>query len=123
MAGVITTYYDIVRQKQQLRNVEEQLQLSSDRLRLAQYKLDIGAGIKPDVLQAKIDYNNSTAAKLNQMALIDQRRQTLNLLMNVARNADYKVSDTIPVLTTIALGELLNNLALANPELQLAEPI
>ena len=117
---VITTYYDIVRQKQQLRNVEEQLQLAADRLRLAQYRFDVGAGIKPDVLQAKIDYNNSTAAKINQLALIDQRRQTLNQLMNVTRNADYKVSDTIPVQTNLVLGDLLNNIALSNPELQLA---
>lgn len=120
VAAVITTYYDIVRQKQQLRNVQEQLQLAADRLRLAQYKFDIGVGIKPDVLQAKIDFNNSTAARLNQLALIDQRRQTLNQLMNVARSADYKVSDTIPVQTGLVLGELLSNLAQTSPDLRLA---
>ena len=120
VASIINTYYDIVRQKQQLRNVEEQLQLASDRLQLAQYKFDIGAGIKPEVLQAKIDFNNSTAARLNQLALIDQRRQTLNQLMNIARDASYKVSDTIPVETEIVLGTLLNNLTLSSPDLQLA---
>lgn len=120
VASVINTYYDIVRQKQQLRNVEEQLQLASDRLRLAQYKFDIGAGIKPDVLQSKIDFNNSTAARINQLALIDQRRQTLNQLMNIAQDASYRVSDTIPVETELVLGNLLNNLALSSPELQLA---
>jgi outer membrane protein TolC len=120
VSSVITTYYDIVRQKQQLRNVEEQLKLAADRLRLAQYRFDVGAGIKPDVLQAKIDFNNSTAARINQLALIDQRRQTLNQLMNVVQNADYKVSDTIPVQTGLVLGELLNNITLTNPELQLA---
>lgn len=120
VASVINTYYDIVRQKQQLRNVEEQLALASDRLRLAQYKFDVGAGIKPDVLQAKIDYNNSAAARLNQLALIDQRRQTLNQLMNVALTTDYKVSDTIPVQTDLVLGNLLNNFSVSSPELQLA---
>lgn len=120
VASVINTYYDIVRQKQQLRNVEEQLGLAADRLRLAQYRFDVGAGIKPDVLQAKIDYNNSDAARINQLALIDQRRQSLNQLMNVALTTDYKVSDTIPVQTTLILGNLLNNVTLASPELQLA---
>lgn len=120
VASVINTYFDIVRQKQQLRNVEEQLQLANDRLRLAQYKFDIGAGIKPDVLQSQIDLNNSTAARLNQLALIDQRKQTLNQLMNVAPATDYKVSDTIPVETGLVLGNLLSNFAQANPELQLA---
>jgi outer membrane protein len=120
VASVINTYYDIVRQKQQLRNVEEQLGLAADRLRLAQYRFDVGAGIKPDVLQAKIDFNNSEAARLNQLALIDQRRQSLNSLMNVALTTDYKVSDTIPVRTELLLGNLLNNVSLTSPELQLA---
>jgi outer membrane protein TolC len=100
--------------------VEEQQQLSADRLRLAQYRFDIGAGIKPEVLQAQIDYNNSTAARINQLSLIDQRRVSLNQLMNVDRNATYKVSDSIPVQTDIALGDLLSNLALSSPDLQLA---
>jgi len=119
VASVITTYYDIVRQKQQLRNVEEQLQLATDRLRLAQYKFDVGAGIKPDVLQAQIDLNNSTAARLNQLSLIEQRRQTLNQLMNVNPATDYKVSDTIPIETSLVLGNLLSNLSQTSPELQL----
>lgn len=118
VAGVINTYYDIVRQQQQLRNVEEQMLLASDRLRLAQYRFDIGVGIKPDVLQAQIDFNNSKAAQLNQFALIEQRRQTLNQLMNVAPSATYKVSDTIPVQGNLVLGNLLANLS--PPELQLS---
>ena len=117
VASVITTYFDIVRQKQQLRNVEEQMLLASDRLRLAQYRFDIGVGIKPDVLQAQIDFNNSKAAQLNQLALIEQRKQTLNQVMNVAPSATYRVSDTIPVKGDLILGDLLANLS--PPELQL----
>lgn len=118
VANVINTYFDIVRQQQQLRNVEEQMLLASDRLRLAQYRFDIGVGIKPDVLQAQIDFNNSKAAQLNQLALIEQRRQTLNQVMNVAPSATYKVSDTIPVQGDLILGNLLANLS--PPELQLS---
>lgn len=121
VATVINTYYDIVRQKQQLRNVEEQMTLAADRLRLSQYKFDIGAGIKPDVLQAQIDLNNSNAAQLTQQTLIAQRKQTLNQLMNVAPAADYKVSDTIPVKTDLILGNLLNDLTRTSPQLQLAK--
>ena len=118
VAGVITTYYDIVRQQQQLRNVDEQIALAADRLRLAQYRFDIGVGIKPDVLQAQIDFNNAKAAQFNQLALIEQRRQTLNQLMNTAVSATYKVSDTIPVRMDIVLANILNNLI--TPELQLS---
>lgn len=117
VATVINTYFDIVRQQQQLKNVEEQMALALDRLRLAQYKFDIGVGIKPDVLQAQIDFNNNKAAQVNQLALIDQRRQTLNQLMNIVPSVNYKVADTIIVRTDFVLGNLLSNLS--SPELEL----
>ncbi len=50
VASVINTYYNIVRQKQQLKVITEQMTLSDERVKLAQYKLDIGVGAKPDAL-------------------------------------------------------------------------
>ena len=38
VATVITNYYNIVRQKQQLRAIEEQMSIDSERVRLAQYR-------------------------------------------------------------------------------------
>jgi len=119
VADVINTYFDIVRQQQQLKNIEEQMQFASERLRLAQYKFDIGVGIKPDVLQAQIDLNNRKAVQVNQLALIDQTRQSLNQLMNVAPSADYKVADTIIARRDIVLGNLLVNIT--SPELELTK--
>lgn len=121
VAEVIRTYYDIVRQKQQLRNVEEQMMLSADRLKLAQYKLDIGVGVKPDVLQAQIDYNTQRASQLNQLSLIDQRKQDLNRLMNVSQSLNYEVSDSIRVETDLVLGNLLNDLESVSLQLQLSK--
>jgi outer membrane protein len=120
VADVIKTYYDVVRQKQQLRNVEELMALSADRLRLSQYKLDIGVGIKPDVLQAQIDYNAQRALQINQLSLIDQRKQDLNRLMNVPQTLNYEVVDTILVESDLVLGSLLNNITETSPALQIA---
>jgi outer membrane protein len=121
VSDVIKTYFDIVRQKQQLKNVQEQMTLSADRLQLAQYKLDIGVGIKPDVLQAQIDYNSQRAAQINQLSIIDQRKQDLNRLMNVPQTVNYEVSDTIIAQTDLVLGNLMNNLEDSSPALQLAK--
>ncbi|MEI6949368.1 TolC family protein [Paraflavisolibacter sp. H34] len=121
MAEVITTYYDIVRQKQQLRNIEEQMALSQERLKLAEYKFEVGAGIKPDILQARIDFNARRAEQVNQLALIDQRKQSLNRLMNVPQTLNYKVSDTIPVQMNLALGDMIQGLEGSSPAILLAE--
>lgn len=120
VSDVIKSYYDIVRQKQQLRNVEEQMTLSADRLRLAQYRLDIGVGIKPDVLQAQIDYNTQRASQINQLSLIDQRKHDLNRLMNVPQMVDYEVIDTFIITSDLVLGSLLNGIEESSPTLRLA---
>lgn len=120
ISDVIKTYFEIVRQRQQLKNVEEQMTLSADRLRLAQYKLDIGVGIKPDVLQAQIDYNTQHAAQINQLAVIDQRKHDLNRLMNVPQTVGYEVIDTILVTSDLVLGNLLNGIEDNSPTLKLA---
>ena len=81
--AVINTYYDIVRQKQQLKAVEEQMSISQTRVDLSQRKLDIGVGAKPDVLQSKVDLNAQKAAQLRQLTLIEQLKETFNQAMNV----------------------------------------
>lgn len=120
VAAVITNYYNIVRQKQQLKAVEEQIVLSGERAKLAQYKLDIGVGAKPDVLQSKVDLNAQKAAQLLQQTLIAQLKEQLNQSMNVAQTANYEVSDSIPLNMQVALGDIQGNIESSNPSLLIA---
>ncbi|MBK6935772.1 MAG: TolC family protein [Chitinophagaceae bacterium] len=124
IAAVINTYYNIVRQKQQLKAVEEQMALSAERAKLAQYKLDIGVGTKPDVLQSKVDHNAQKALQLEQLTAISQLKQQLNQAMNlpagIKESPDaitYDVDDLIPVNAALSLGDIQNNFESANPAL------
>ena len=119
IATVINTYYDIVRQKQQLKAVEETMSISQTRVDLSQRKLDIGVGAKPDVLQSKVDLNAQKAAQLRQLTLIQQLKEALNQTMNVAANSSYEVSDSIPINTQLALGDIQNNIENTNTGLQI----
>ena len=119
VATVINNYYNIVRQKQQLRSIEEQMSIDSERVRLAQYRLDVGVGIKPDLLQSKIDLNAQKAAQLQQQALIEQLKEQLNQAMAVPQFTMYDVMDTITINTQISLGEVMNA-AEKNPSMMMA---
>ncbi len=119
VAVVITTYYDIVRQKQQLKATEEQMSLSLERVKVAQYKLDIGAGAKPDVLQSKVDNNAQKALQLDQQATIAQLKEQLNQAMNIRDAAPYDVADSIPLNMNLALGDIQNSIVLTNPTIQI----
>ncbi len=117
VATVINTYYNIVRQKQLLKAIEEQILLSQERVKLAQYKLDIGVGAKPDVLQSKVDNNAQKALQLEQLTLISQLKEQLNQAMNVLDAPPYDVSDSIPLNTKLSLGDIQNGLESTNPGL------
>lgn len=121
VASVINTYYNIVRQKQQLKAIEEQMALSQERVKLAQYKLDIGVGTKPDVLQGKVDLNAQKAAQLSQQTLIAQLKEELNQLMNLQQSTLYEVSDSIPINTALSLGDIQSSTENNNPSLLIAK--
>ncbi len=119
VANVITTYYNIVRQKQLLKAIEEQMVLNRARLQLAEVKLEVGLGIKPDVLQAKVDLNAQIAAQYRQQTLIQQQKENLNRLMAVNKGVDYEVQDSIPIDTTLQLNDVANNLEEISPAILL----
>lgn len=121
VAEVITTYYDIVRQKQLLKALEEQMSLSLERVKLAQYKLDIGVGAKPDVLQSKVDHNAQKALQLEQQTTITQLKEQLNQVMNVKDAPPYDVTDSIPIDTKLSLGDIQAGIESTNPVLQLSK--
>lgn len=95
ISGVIVIYYDIVRQKQQLKAIIEQMSVSQERVKLAQRKLDVGTGIKPELLQAKVDYNAQRAQVLQQESIIAQLKQQLNVAVGLQLPERFEVADTI----------------------------
>ena len=128
VADVINTYYNIVRQKQQLLAIREQMGISQERVKLAEYKLDIGVGAKPDVLQSRIDLNSLRAQELEQERLIAQLKEELNQLMNppggikdVPAGTTYEVSDSIPINHGLLLGDIQAGIERNNPTLQIAK--
>ena len=117
VAGTINNYYNIVRQKQQLKAIQEQMSINEERVKVAEKKLSVGLGAKPELLQSKVDLNAQKAARLKQQTLIDQLKEQLNQLMNVELNTRYDVSDTILIDNDIVLGDILGAVEATNPQL------
>lgn len=121
VSDVIKTYYSIVRQKEQLIAIEEQMSLNDERVTQAQKKLSVGLGAKPELLQAKVDLNAQLAARLKQQTLIDQLKEQLNLLMVMARETRYEVEDSIPFRTDLVVTDILMAAEQNSPELLVAK--
>ncbi len=121
IAAVITNYYNIVRQKQQLKAIEEQMSLNEDRVKLAEKKFSVGLGAKPELLQAKVDLNAQKAARLTQRTLIEQLKEQLNQLMAAPLNSSYEVADSIPLNKDLVVSDILNAAEKNNPALLVAK--
>lgn len=121
VASIITNYYDVVRQKQQLRAIQEQISINEERVKLADKRFSVGLGAKPELLQAQVDLNAQKAARLQQITLIAQLKEQLNQLTGMQLPSVYEVADSIPINVTLNLGDLNNNLEQTNPTLLIAQ--
>lgn len=95
IAMVTNSYYDIVRQKQQLKAFREQMNVNEERVKLADRKLQVGTGSKPELLQAQVDYNALRTQVIQQESVIAQLKEQLNGLLGSKLPTPYDVADTI----------------------------
>jgi len=121
LASLINTYYNIVQAKQQLKAVEEQMTISSERVTLAERKLSVGLGTKQELLQAQLDLNAQRASRIRELTSIEQLKQLLNQLMSVDPTTSYDVLDTIPINMNMTLEDVLNTAQTSNPSLLVAK--
>lgn len=120
IAQVINGYYNIVRQKQQLRATLEQMSINEERVKLAERKLQVGTGGKPELLQAKVDLNAQRTLVLQQETIIIQLKDQLNGLVELQLPPSYDVSDSILINLDIKQEEIIHNIENTNYGLQSA---
>lgn len=95
--NLISAYYDVVRQKQQLISINEALNYNKDRVTISQTGFNAGSLVKTDLLQAKIDLNVNTENAIDQQYAIDVALKTLNQLLGMNETESFNISDSIPL--------------------------
>jgi outer membrane protein TolC len=118
---VINNYYGIVRQKEMLRALEKQDVVYEERVQLADKKLSVGLGSKPELLQAKVDYNAQKTLQLTQQSVLAQYRDQLNQLIGFKQGSVYEVADSIPLNMTLQYGDFAQKYEDSNPLLLAAK--
>ncbi|MBS1748556.1 MAG: TolC family protein [Bacteroidetes bacterium] len=117
VANVISGYYIIVRQKQKLKAIEEQMSINEERVKLADRKLSVGLGTRPELLQAKVDLNAQKAAHLEQQSIMSQSKEALNQLTGMQLPENFEVSDSIPIHAGLTLSEIQNQIEATSPSI------
>lgn len=112
--GVVSAYYDIIRQKQQLKSMEEVINYNKQRVVIAQTGFNSGLLDKTQLLQAKIDLNVANENAINQRHAISQAQKTLNGILGKDASTTYEVGDSIPFSPVPDKNELLLRLGSSN---------
>lgn len=110
VSEAIRLYYNIVQAKQQITAIEEQISINEERVKLADRKLSVGLGSKPELLQASVDLNAQKAAILRQETDVAQLKEQLNQLMGEPLNFNFEVPEDIPLNLELSFDELLNSI-------------
>ncbi|GHN00357.1 membrane protein [Cytophagales bacterium WSM2-2] len=97
VAITMTNFYNIVRQQEQLKAIQEVMAVNLERVKLAERKLEVGTGAKPELLQAKVDLNAQRTLVVQQEILIQQLKDQLNGQVAFGLPATFIIADTIPI--------------------------
>ena len=120
VGDVVSTYYDLVQQQQQLQALDTTMAISRLRVQTAQSRFEIGKAARLEVLNAQVDFNTDTTSMLRQQELYLNTQTLLNELLGRDVNVRFRVVDGITIDNQLALPELTTLAMQQNPTLQAA---
>jgi len=120
IAALMVKYYDIIRQQNYLKIIQNSLDVSDKKLDIINEKNNVGMANSVDILQAQMDVNSAEQNFKLQQLIIDQDKADLLLLMNAKQYNPYIINDSIIVDKNIQLDSIINYLD-HNPQYLSAE--
>lgn len=120
IADIMITYYDIIRQQNYLKIIQNSLDVSKQKLDIVNVKKEVGMADGVLTLQAQTDLNSALQSLEMQKLVIEQNKADLLLLISARNNIQFSVNDSIIVDSTLQLDSILNFLN-RNPQYLSAE--
>lgn len=121
IANVITTYYDLISQAEQIKALKGAIDISRTQLHYATDKFSVGRASRLDVLNAEVNLNTDTANLVTQYQQFKSIKIQLNQLLIRDLQTDFSVADTIFVDDKLTLAEIINSAQLQNPAILSAQ--
>jgi outer membrane protein TolC len=110
IADIMITYFDIIRQENYLRIIQNSLDVSKQKLEIINVKKNVGMSDAVEMLQAQTDVNSAEQLLQIQKLVIEQNKSDLLLLINSKKQTQYSVTDTIIIDRSLRLDTILNYL-------------
>ncbi len=110
IAGVMNSYYDVVRQQSYQKTLVQSIDVAKQKLSIVQTRQNAGLANNADLFQAQIDLNAAVQAKEAQIIIIGQSKTELLRRLTLNPDSAINVDDTIIIDKSIELNNILNSL-------------
>ncbi|MCA0151734.1 TolC family protein [Winogradskyella vincentii] len=122
---LLTVYYDVARRAENLKSLEETLEISYDRLVRSEYQFEYGQNTKLDVLNAQVDINNDSINVITSKQNVINSKRDLNVVTGNSVKREFAVDTSVTFLMQLNKEELLekvlnNNVTLIQNEKNIA---
>jgi outer membrane protein len=117
---IVGAYVNIVRINEQLNVLENSVEVSLERIDIAETKRDLGSGSEYELLQAQTDLNADRAAVLRESNRLVEAKIHLNDILARDAEEDFDVSPDIIINRALQQNELQQNILENNISIQLA---
>lgn len=120
LADIISGYYEIAGQQKATQVLENTVEISEERIRIAETKRDLGSGSEYELLLARADFNTDRAALIRSNTSLNQLKVLLTSVLGEDRSRDFSVQPDIVLADRLELDELIEDAVSQNQELNIA---
>lgn len=119
-ANITLGYYNIIRINEQLKILENNIEVTEERILIEETKVDLGSGSEYDLLQARSDLNADRAAYLRESNSLTEAKIALNQLLSRSPDSDFMVTDDIFIDRNLSEEVLYQKIMIENTQLSIA---
>jgi len=125
MVQLFSVYFEVARLSENEKVLQQALEISTQRIKRAEYAFEYGQNTKLDILNAQVDVTNDSISLLNTKQQLANTKRDLSVLINQDLNQSFVVDTLVRFIPQLQIEEYiaqtnLNNVALLQTERNLA---
>lgn len=125
MLQLFSVYFEVARLSENDKVLQQALEISSQRIKRAEYAFEYGQNTKLDILNAQVDVTNDSINLLNTKQQLANTKRDLSVLINQDLNQVFTVDTLIQFIPKLQIEEYIaqtdvNNVALLQTDRNLA---
>lgn len=117
LSDIISGYYEIAGQQKAAQVLENTVEISQERIRIAESKYELGSGSKYDLLLARADFNTDRTSLIRSNTTLNQLKILLTTILGDTLSGEFLVEPNIELAAKLKLDALIEDALEQNKEL------